>query len=152
MKAACMVKQNGTWKVVHVHKSPAWQAPHMPVMMRFPGKLALQQRVLPIYRAPFFDLLASACERWDESVHRFAASGEGITVAEQLQITNYKLGRNIHLLSGIFYLCYQRGLIDLAKRTKSRCADCRSQPALSFHIFCCQVDAWNETSLSSDGD
>jgi ketosteroid isomerase-like protein len=25
-----MVKQNSTWKVVHVHKSPAWQAPHIP--------------------------------------------------------------------------------------------------------------------------
>jgi ketosteroid isomerase-like protein len=24
------VKLNGTWKVVHVHKSPAWQAPHNP--------------------------------------------------------------------------------------------------------------------------
>jgi ketosteroid isomerase-like protein len=25
-----MVKQAGQWKVVHVHKSPAWAAPHMP--------------------------------------------------------------------------------------------------------------------------
>jgi len=25
-----IVKLNGTWKVVHVHKSPAWQAPHIP--------------------------------------------------------------------------------------------------------------------------
>ena len=25
-----MVKQNEAWKVVHVHKSPAWQAPHIP--------------------------------------------------------------------------------------------------------------------------
>lgn len=25
-----MVKQNGAWKVVHVHKSPAWPAPHVP--------------------------------------------------------------------------------------------------------------------------
>ena len=25
-----MVKINGAWKVVHVHKSPAWQAPHIP--------------------------------------------------------------------------------------------------------------------------
>jgi ketosteroid isomerase-like protein len=25
-----MVKINGQWKVVHVHKSPSWQAPHMP--------------------------------------------------------------------------------------------------------------------------
>jgi hypothetical protein len=24
-----MVKVSGTWKVVHVHKSPAWQAPHV---------------------------------------------------------------------------------------------------------------------------
>ncbi len=24
-----MVKQNGKWKVVHVHKSPAWPAPHV---------------------------------------------------------------------------------------------------------------------------
>ena len=25
-----IVKLNDTWKVVHVHKSPAWQAPHNP--------------------------------------------------------------------------------------------------------------------------
>ena len=25
-----MVKLNGAWKIVHVHKSPAWQAPHIP--------------------------------------------------------------------------------------------------------------------------
>lgn len=25
-----MVRLNGAWKVVHVHKSPAWQAPHIP--------------------------------------------------------------------------------------------------------------------------
>jgi hypothetical protein len=25
-----IVKINGAWKVVHVHKSPTWQAPHIP--------------------------------------------------------------------------------------------------------------------------
>ncbi len=25
-----IVRLDGNWKVVHVHKSPAWQAPHMP--------------------------------------------------------------------------------------------------------------------------
>jgi calcium/calmodulin dependent protein kinase II association protein len=25
-----MIKQDDKWKVVHVHKSPAWQAPHIP--------------------------------------------------------------------------------------------------------------------------
>jgi Calcium/calmodulin dependent protein kinase II association domain len=24
-----MIRQGGTWKVVHVHKSPAWKAPHV---------------------------------------------------------------------------------------------------------------------------
>jgi hypothetical protein len=24
-----MVRRNGAWKIVHVHKSPAWQAPHI---------------------------------------------------------------------------------------------------------------------------
>ena len=26
-----LIKMDGGWKVVHVHKSPAWQAPHDPV-------------------------------------------------------------------------------------------------------------------------
>ena len=83
-----------------------------PRMMRFPGKLALQQRVLPVYRAPFFDLLASACEQGMSLFTGLPHPAEGITVAKQLQITNYKLGENIHLFNGGFYLCYQRGLIN----------------------------------------
>ena len=31
-------------------------------MIRYPGKLALQQRVLTPYRAAFFDALAAACD------------------------------------------------------------------------------------------
>jgi glycosyltransferase involved in cell wall biosynthesis len=81
-------------------------------MMGFSGKLALQQRVLPLYRAPFFDLLASACENGMSLFTGLPRPAEGITVAKQLQITNYKLGENIHLLGGNFYLCYQRGLIN----------------------------------------
>lgn len=26
-----MVKLDGAWKIVHVHKSPAWNAPHVPI-------------------------------------------------------------------------------------------------------------------------
>ncbi len=26
-----MVKLDGAWKVVHVHKSPTWNAPHVPI-------------------------------------------------------------------------------------------------------------------------
>jgi glycosyltransferase involved in cell wall biosynthesis len=81
-------------------------------MNRFHGRLALQQRVLPNYRAPFFDLLASACEGGMSLFAGLPRAIEGITTANQLQVANYQLGQNIHLLSGSLYLCYQRGLID----------------------------------------
>jgi glycosyltransferase involved in cell wall biosynthesis len=85
-------------------------------MKSFSGKLALQQRVLPTYRAPFFDLLASACEGGLSLFTGLPRPVEGITTTNQLQITNYKLGQNIHLFNGTFYLCYQRGLMDWLKQ------------------------------------
>ncbi len=84
-------------------------------MMRFHGKLALQQRVLPNYRAPFFDLLASACDDGMSLFTGLPRPVEGITVATELQVANYKLEENIHLFHGAFYLCYQRGLMDWLK-------------------------------------
>jgi glycosyltransferase involved in cell wall biosynthesis len=81
-------------------------------MIRFPGRLALQQRVLPSYRAPFFDLLASAC---DGGMSLFTGSPrpvEGIATTDKLQVANYHRGKNIHLFSGRLYLCYQSGLLD----------------------------------------
>jgi glycosyltransferase involved in cell wall biosynthesis len=81
-------------------------------MKRFHGKLGLQQRVLPNYRAPFFDLLASACEGGMRLFTGLPRPSEGITTTNQLQVASYHLGQNIHLLNGSLYLCYQRGLID----------------------------------------
>ncbi|MBI3737943.1 MAG: glycosyltransferase family 4 protein [Chloroflexi bacterium] len=78
----------------------------------FPGRLALQQRVLPAYRAPFFDLLAQSCERGLSLFAGLPRPGEGITPAKDLQFAKYVLAQNIHFLAGSFYLCYQRGLID----------------------------------------
>ena len=81
-------------------------------MNQFPGKLAVQQRVLPNYRAPFFDLLASACDGGMSLFTGLPRPSEGITVANTLQVASYKLGKNIHLFGGGFYLCFQKGLID----------------------------------------
>lgn len=80
-------------------------------MNRYPGRLAIQQRVLPIYRAPFFDLLASACDGGMSLFTGLPRSREGVTTASQLQTARYRMGGNIHLFDGAFYLCYQRGLI-----------------------------------------
>jgi glycosyltransferase involved in cell wall biosynthesis len=84
-------------------------------MNRFTGRLALQQRVLPNYRAPFFDLLASACEGGMSLFTGLPRPGEGITTAQTLQVADYHLGKNIHLLQGRSYLCYQPGLNDWLK-------------------------------------
>lgn len=81
-------------------------------MKQFAGKPALQQRVFPTYRAPFFDLLASACDGGMSLFTGLPRQSEGITTTDQLQITNYHAGTNIHLFGGSLYLCYQRGLID----------------------------------------
>lgn len=84
-------------------------------MIRFPGKLALQQRVLPHYRVPFFDLLASACDGGMSLFTGLPRAEEGIVVANGLRVIRYTLGRNIHLFGGSLYLCYQQGLMDWLK-------------------------------------
>ena len=86
-------------------------------MTRFNGKLALQQRVLPNYRAPFFDLLASACDGGMSLFTGLPRPEESIATTDKLQTAHYTLGKNIHLFSGGFYLCYQPGLLDWLEET-----------------------------------
>ena len=81
-------------------------------MNRFPGRLAVQQRVLPNYRAAFFDLLASACDGGMSLFTGLPRSGEGIATTDELRVANYELGENLHFFSDSLYLCYQRGLLD----------------------------------------
>jgi glycosyltransferase involved in cell wall biosynthesis len=81
-------------------------------MNLFNGRLALQQRVLPNYRAPFFDWLASACVGGMSLFTGLPRPGEGITTTNQLQVAKYQLGKNIHLFNGNLYLCYQLGLLE----------------------------------------
>jgi glycosyltransferase involved in cell wall biosynthesis len=85
-------------------------------MRRFHGRLAVQQRVLPNYRAPFFDLLASACDGGMSLFTGLPRKREEITTAKKLQVANYRLGKNVHVLNGPLYLCYQRGLLDWLKK------------------------------------
>jgi glycosyltransferase involved in cell wall biosynthesis len=79
--------------------------------IRFPGRLGLQQRVLPSYRAPFFDLLAQSCEGGLSLFAGLPRPGEGIASIDKLQVANYRSGKNLHFFGGSFYLCYQSGLV-----------------------------------------
>ena len=80
-------------------------------MRSFPGRLALQQRVLPSYRVPFFDELAAACRGGLSLFAGHARANESIVLGRP-QVANFTPARNIHLLTGPLYLCYQPGLVD----------------------------------------
>lgn len=75
-------------------------------MKIFPRKLGVQQRVLPSYRVPFFDLLAQSCER----MSLFAGQARPVEVIAggKPQVAKYFEAKNIHLFSGSFYFCYQQ--------------------------------------------
>jgi len=80
-------------------------------MNKFPGKLAVQQRVLPNYRVPFFDLLATTCDGGLSLLAGLPRPTEGITTTDKLQVVNFTQGNNVHLFGGVFYLYYPKGLL-----------------------------------------
>ncbi len=82
--------------------------------MKFDGRLGLIQRVLPSYRAPFFDALAAACVGGMSLFAGLPRADESIATTDKLRIAKYVLARNVHFgsPSSRLYLCYQRGLPD----------------------------------------
>lgn len=82
--------------------------------MQFPGRLALQQRVLPAYRAPFFDLLAASCREGLSVYAGQPQAVEGIASAQGLTGAHLVPGHNLDFRhpASPFYLCWQRGLQD----------------------------------------
>ena len=75
-------------------------------------RLALQQRVLPAYRAPFFDALAGVCA---DGLSVFAGEprqDEKIATSKELKSALYFPGVNHHFLGGGLYLCWQSGLLE----------------------------------------
>jgi glycosyltransferase involved in cell wall biosynthesis len=77
----------------------------------FAGKLAIQQRVLPPYRAAFFDLLAAACGGGLSVFAGRPRPGEAIARGE-LHAARFAAARNLHFFGGGLYFCWQGGLLD----------------------------------------
>jgi len=78
----------------------------------YPGRLGLQQRVLPDYRVPFFELLAQRCAGGMSVFAGSPRADEGIHAAGGLTHGKLRRGRNFHFLRGALYLCHQAGLIE----------------------------------------
>lgn len=78
----------------------------------FTGKLAIQQRVLAAYRAPFFEALARACQDGLSVFAGLPRPQEQIPTTHDLQIARAVMAHNVHLFDGALYLCYQHGILD----------------------------------------
>jgi glycosyltransferase involved in cell wall biosynthesis len=76
----------------------------------FQGRLAVQQRVLPNYRAGFFDLLAAACQGGLSVFAGQPRPSEAIQSAQGLQVAQWVQAKNLHLFGGRYYLCWQSNL------------------------------------------
>ncbi len=81
-------------------------------MDSFKGKVGLVQRVLPSYRAPFFNALGVACAQGLAVFAGQARPSEMIHPPENLNNAHLTLSRNIHLFQGRFYVCLQPGLLN----------------------------------------
>ncbi|MCX6056219.1 MAG: glycosyltransferase family 4 protein [Chloroflexi bacterium] len=80
-------------------------------MMLIPVRVGLLQRVLPEYRAPFFNALGSACPQGLGVFSGLPRPEEGIKVTLTLNQAHYVKGQNLHISHGKSYFCFQRGLI-----------------------------------------
>ena len=85
-------------------------------MKKYSGRLGLQQRVLPSYRVPFFDLLASQCEG---GMNLFAGLPRPVEMIAngKTKVAKLTQANNVHLLGGMFYLCHQQGFIRWLEET-----------------------------------
>ncbi len=79
----------------------------------FPGRLGIQQRVLPAYRAVFFDALAGMCA---DGLSVFAGRPlemEGIEPTSRLQVAQLREAGNRNFLNpgSAWFICWQDGFI-----------------------------------------
>ncbi len=76
-----------------------------------PQRLAIQQRVLPAYRAPFFDALAQACPAGLSVLAGQPMPGEAMGPAGDLRQASLDRVHNRYWLGGPLVLVWQEGLI-----------------------------------------
>lgn len=79
----------------------------------FPGRLGLIQRVVPTYRAPFFDTLSAASVGGLSVFAGQPLPDESIATASKLLVAKLVAARNWHIFNPQhpLYFCYQRGVI-----------------------------------------
>lgn len=81
-----------------------------------PYKLGIQQRVLPAYRATFFDMLAAECQHGLSVFAGYPRQEESLGAIGELQVAQLALAENLHLGRGRLYACVQKNLTTWLER------------------------------------
>ena len=110
-------------------------------MSIIPARLGLQQRVLPEYRVPFFDALATASLKGLSVFSGNPRPTEAIEIGKKLAIANHYQALNIHLFRREILPLLAVGFGNLAANLESGRADRGSKPALSGHAAGNPMDA-----------
>ena len=74
-------------------------------------RVGIQQRVLPAYRVPFFDALSGECANGLSIFAGDPRKEESIDSGARPQSTEFYMGENFHFFRGVFYTCWQAGLM-----------------------------------------
>lgn len=79
----------------------------------FPGKVAIQQRVLPVYRAEFFDALAEMCNGGVSLLVGDKHAEESLQTTNKLQNAQVQYTRNLHFsrINSPYYALWQSGFV-----------------------------------------
>jgi glycosyltransferase involved in cell wall biosynthesis len=82
-------------------------------METYPGKLGIQQRVIPAYRTILFDALAEVCEGGLSVFAGEVHPDESIQTSDQLNVAEYVQSHNRHFrtVESPYYLLWQDGLV-----------------------------------------
>jgi len=80
----------------------------------FPGRLGIQQRVIPSYRIEFFDLLAESCSGGLSIFAGDVRDDESIPTTGELRVAEYKKASNLHFqdIQSTYYFLWQSGFIE----------------------------------------
>jgi glycosyltransferase involved in cell wall biosynthesis len=81
-------------------------------MAEIQKRIAVQQRVLPSYRIPFFDALAAECEGGLSVFAGKPRRREALDIGARPAIAKFFPGKNIHMFDGMAYLCWQVGIMN----------------------------------------
>jgi len=116
----------------------------------FPGRLAVQQRVLPAYRMPFFSTLAGSCAGGLTVFAGGPGRGESIEAAGDIPGVDLVRGRNTYLFPWRILLVWQPGLMAWLEEAQPEALIVEANPrnlslpqaAAWMHARGCPVVGW----------